>query len=212
MITLKINKKKVKVPSCWEEVTTKQYIELVMSTDHEDYIAPFAILVGMDINKIKQTKSYDLENTIFSVIDFLGQGVEAWKEKELPKFIRVNEKLIEIPTKLGLLTLAQSIALRTRIDSVEYLDEAIAYACAIYLQPLYDDGPFDRDKAAKLEEHILKMPIVDTYPVGFFFLEKYLDYGNPLTRAFNLIKTMFAKIVSLFGTWLRGIGWMGSRT
>lgn len=214
MITLTINGKKHKAPICKEELTTNQYQLLITEWDGESISQLFSILTGTEHKEIKKTKDYKVENSVYAVCDFVYQPSFKFDDIELPKVIKIKEKVLMIPKRLDALSLEQAIHLRQRMEKVREgannLGECISYACAVYLQPIYDGGEFDKEKALELEKVILEMSIVDTYPVGFFFLKKLNQSGQPLTRIWSQIKDLWMRCRKELQNRLKSEGYQGS--
>ena len=208
MITLVTNDKaKVKCPAGWHEVTTETAQKIAQWTG--DKIELFNILTGTNYAKVKADTS--LGSAFFDAINF-AYFPSVVANAPLPKVLQIDRgHIIEIPKKIGGLSIGQSIAVRERLEQVEarinksietspnkfcftgnfMYDEAISFAVAVYLQPLYDKidndkADFDLDRAKNLEQFILQMPITEIYPVGFFLLTQQLKRGNGFIRAFQL--------------------------
>jgi hypothetical protein len=203
MIILVTNDKaKVKCPAGWHEVTTDTAQKIAQWTG--DKIELFNILTGTNYAKVKADTS--LGSAFFDAINF-AYFPSVVANAPLPKVLQIDRgHIIEIPKKIGGLSIGQSIAVRERLEQVEariaksietspnkfcftanfMYDEAISFAVAVYLQPFYDKAEFDLDRAKNLEQFILQMPITEIYPVGFFLLTQQLKPGNGFIRAFQL--------------------------
>jgi len=204
MITLILNnREKVRCPAGWHEVTVDMAQRIAQWSG--DKIELFNILTGTSYAKIKADTS--LGSAFFDAINFAYFPATVANEP-LPKVLRIDAgHIIEIPKKVGSLTIGQAIAVRERLEQVEkrlsetpktyffktskeeigvsYYEEAISFAVAVYLQPLYDKAEFDLNRAKNLEQFILKMPITLIYPIGFFLLSQHLKSGNGLIQAFQ---------------------------
>lgn len=165
--------------------------------DCVDKVKLFNILTGTEYSSVRQ--STEIGGTFWDIISF-AYSPKVVKDTPLPKVIKINDKIITIPKRVGKLTIGQSIAVRQKMEEVQariekeskinednrkycftegfYFDEMISFAVAIYLQPLYDGGEFDDEKAEALEAVILKMAITDVYAIGFFLLTQQLNFGN----------------------------------
>jgi hypothetical protein len=210
VITLVLNgREKVRCPAGWHEVTVDMAQKIAQWSG--DKIELFNILTGTNYAKIKADTS--LGSQFFDVINF-AYFPSPVANAELPKVLRVDAgHIIEIPKKVGSLSVGQAIAVREHLEKVEsrintsiesgskfkysfnvnkdgtafMYDEAISFAVAVYLQPLYDKAEFDLERTKNLEQFILKMPITLIYPIGFFLLSQHLKYGKGLTRLWERI-------------------------
>lgn len=223
MITLILNgREKVRCPAGWHEVTVDMAQQIAQWSG--DKIELFNILTGTSYAKIKADTS--LGSAFFDAINFVYFPVNVTKEP-IPNVLKIDAgHIIEIPKKVGSLSVGQAIAVRERLEQVEkrieqnpkvyffksgndkmdgvisqetkvsYYEEAISFAVAVYLQPLYDKAEFDLNRAKNLEQFILKMPITLIYPIGFFLLSQHLKSGKGLIQAFQVmlwdLKQIFA--------------------
>ncbi len=202
MITLILNgREKVRCPAGWHEVTVDMAQQMAQWSG--DKIELFNILTGTSYAKIKADTS--LGSAFFDAINF-AYFPSTVANQALPKVLRIDAgHIIEIPKKVGSLTIGQAIAVREGLEQVEariakltetnkfffttrfMYDEAISFAVAVYIQPFYDKAEFDLGRAKDLEQFILKMPITLIYPIGFFLLSQHLKSGKGLIQAFQVM-------------------------
>jgi len=204
MITLVLNnREKIKCPAGWHEVNVDTAQRVAQWTG--DKIELFNVLTGTNYAKVKADTS--LGSAFFDAINFV-YFPSPVANAPMPKVLEIDKgHIIAIPKKIGGLSIGQAIAVRERLEQVAVrinetiekaplkycftndfiYDEAISFAVAVYLQPFYDNADFDLDRAKNLEQFILKMPITEVYPVGFFLLKKHLQRGNALTQLWHRI-------------------------
>jgi hypothetical protein len=222
VITIITNGKRRKAPTCWREVTTDQAQRIARDWDCTDKIKLFNILTGTEYAKVRD--STELGSKFWDVIQFAYFPAEV-RNAKMPKVFKLNGKYLSIPKKVGRLSVGQAIAVRQKMEQVQarlesamkqdpdfkkycfkdnfFFDELVSFACAVYFQPQYDDAPFDDERAEQLEADILKMPITDVYPVGFFFLNQQLNYGKRSMPVFLQRIARRMPSVRAFLEWLR---------
>lgn len=191
----------IKMPVCWEEVTTQQYQTMIADWDKKDRIKLFSILSGRDYAGVVKSKDHRLESTLVNTTAFVYDQPMDFKKLPLPGFFKIKGRTVKIPKDPGSLSIGQNIHIRQAMEGKGDLKELISLSVAIYLQPLYDEKDFDYDRALELEKEILLMPIVKTYPVGFFFLRKQNSFGRKLWHAWHLMK----KVLTSRGR--QSLGW-----
>lgn len=185
-------------PACWTELSAHKYIRMMKEWDQEkdledrDFFKLFNILTGSDFKKVAITD--EIEAIIWSCVHWvIDERFEF--SSTLPKVLQVGDKSIFIPADPGHLSIGQNIMVRQAIEGTKSLEENIAVAAAIYLQPLYDEGKFDADRAMELQEKILDMPVYLVYPVGFFLLNRALSYGKPrMNAASRMINSLITRL------------------
>lgn len=185
-----LNRVPYECPSCWMELSTRKYVRMMREWDQDkdldkrDFFKLFGILTDADFEKISRTPKNEAEiwKCVHWVVD------ERFEfSRTLPRVLQIGEKSILIPPDPGHLSIGQNILVRQATEGTKSLEENIAIAAAIYLQPLYDEIKFDADKAKSLEQTILDMPVYLIYPVGFFLLNHAFSYGKRPTNAVSRV-------------------------
>lgn len=175
----------MQLPTHWGEVTTKQYQRMHSDWDSNDLVKLFSILTGIEYKTLSDTKDPDLEEALVGATMFVYDTSPGFKQADPPPFVTINKKKVRIPRNIGALSIGQNIHVREQMDSAKVFDELISFATAMYLQPLYDETDFDYVRATMLHEEILKLPISETYPVGFFLLRPLMNSGQSTTNGFS---------------------------
>lgn len=182
MVVYKVNKKRVSIPTCWEESTCGLYQRLLGEVrEGDDLIKVFAILSGLNYRAVADSTDSNLEAVLYQATAFVFNQPQEFKKLHEPKSFKIQGHTILIPSNVGKLTVVQNLHLRAAIAKAEKnkqpLETLISLAMAIYLQPLIDVVPFDYGRAKEIELEILEMNIFDVYPVGFFLLSRLTNYG-----------------------------------
>jgi hypothetical protein len=199
MVGIKLNGTKYECPSSWKEITTKQYIRIIKEWDRDkdiadrDYFKLFNILTDGKFDSYENTTENDV-----TILDCVGWVItEEFKfSKQLPKVLAIGDRIIDVPQDPSELSIGQNIHLRRDfIDHSELIEENIAIATAIFLQPLIDNKKFHVERAKELAKEIEKMPAYLIYPIGFFLLQRSMSFGNPSARIWNQIKTSLRQML-----------------
>lgn len=174
MLHLKIKTKKgvtkLEVPESWAECSLGMWLRL-SSWDGVDYVKGFSKITGVDYDIISRSKSKKLYRTLFDVIGWTGQEVD-WEHLKAPEYLTIKGKDIQIPKKIGEQSLGQKILVHEAMIRSKSLNEVLPVALATYLDPLYHGSEFDRSRAVKFEGEIKKLPVLEAYPAGIFFLTR----------------------------------------
>lgn len=180
MIQFKLNKKPIQVPSCWEDLTFAQSVEIMKG--REDIIS---ILTGIDHETLKNARIEGLE-TLLQCLSFLKKPyVVGAPCTEIGGYkLPINSKG---EFNIQLESLGQFEDMRKAMASVPEKDvvkHTLAYAdyVAIYLQKLRD-GVYSLDKASSMVPEVMQMRGVDVISLGsFFFLKLWsLSTGTALS-------------------------------
>jgi hypothetical protein len=206
MVTVRLDGKKIACPSCYEQLKTGVYQRAISEWEHEkplierDFFKLFSILTETDFNIVPSVEN---EQTIWNAVQWF--VTEAFRfSSGLPKVIQIGDKIVDVPPKIGALSIGQNILLRQAIEKCKYAEESISNAMAICLQPLYNDGPFNPAKVDPLERLISEMPIYLTHPIGFFFLQTAGITGRKHTSKWHRLRDNLKQTLSrLLPRWQR---------
>lgn len=212
---LTINDKKHETVNCYEGLATHRFQRLHKEWGFDKPVAErdpfqlFCILNDLPFKKVEPTE--ENEAAVWSAIKWYFDTQFDLTTEEVPKVIQIDDKMIDLPENPALLSSGQNIALRQAIDGTTYLNENIAIALAIYLQPIYDNTNrepgkkkvrFEMKRARELEKKIEQLPITVTGPAGFFLLVNALPSGKNSARTwpqilFNLRRKLKNRLRSL---------------
>lgn len=173
-VTTNKGKRGIFVPDKMDQVSTETYQRLVSVTDRFE---AYSIICGIPRGTLERLISPDLELALSNSLTLI-KSDQSFKDKPIPKRLIIEDVEVKITQKIEGLSIGQSIHVREHLEKCKFYEEAISLAVAIYLQPNYDNLPFDLDQALELEEDILKLPITETYPIGFFLLSLMMNNGN----------------------------------
>lgn len=176
MIQFKLNGKKVKVASTWNDLTFNQYLKIQKLKD--DLFEVVSICSGLDIELLKKSEIIGIEAVIEAV-----------------KFMSEPPVIPESVSKIGKYTIpldskGQFNVQFKRLDQFEDMRKIMANAkdihsvtesfpqyLAIYLQAIRD-GSYDFQKAMAMVPEIRELPALEVISLGSFFLIKLLNLSS----------------------------------
>jgi hypothetical protein len=179
-MVISLNGERKNIPSCFEEITTKQYERIISEWGidkplvERDFFKLFQIFTDTNFTDFHATAENEV--TIWNAVRWFVESDFKFSE-ELPKVLKINECTVTIPKRIQALSIGQNIHLKQLLTKSKYLEEQLSAACAIYLQPLYDGKKFDYDRAMELKAVIEQMPAYLIRPIGFFLLKSALPHG-----------------------------------
>jgi len=184
MIPLTLGEKKFNLPSDWNDITVKQWLDL-RSIDFTDICAILAVLTGIEREMwFTSTEISGIEEIILPQLQFLADPIDLTKI-ELQKFVTISGKEVEVPKDIGLKTYGQKIIFQQEMLKYSATDgnfkiEFMPRAIAIYMCP----EPFTDIKAFEYEKEIERMKVVEAYPLASFFLSSLLKSWTGKARHF----------------------------
>lgn len=199
-----LNGNRHEIADCYENLKTKHYQRIISEWDQDKEITErnffklFCILADVNFKEFHATAENEL--TIWNAVKWMIEQPFNFS-KEVPKYLKIGEKIVDVPERIELLSIGQNIHLRSEIEKLPCIEAGISMAAAIFLQPIYDDGKFDFAKALKLKVLIDEMPAYLIYPIGFFLLQSALPTGKNGT---NGSKNPKISLISKLGKTLRG--------
>ena len=153
------------IPTAWEELTLQQSFDLEGLVDR---LEMYSIITKIPLKDLDAMKGDEM--AIYSATQFLTSPPD-WGKLPKPKAIHVNGKRCRIP-KIAKETLGQKVIISSLIASESDLHVLIPKVVAVYVQPAYTGGKFDRDKLKEVEGHLLQSSCVEVYAAAWFFFLK----------------------------------------
>lgn len=179
MLPLKIGEIKANIPTTWDEVTLKQYMDLQTYREDLNILRLLSILTSVEYRTLLNINSDSFDDRIMDSIEFIKTPIDIYtlEEKET---ITINGKVIKVPDP-STHTIGQKLLLQSKIRQLQETGEGshailVSYAVAIYLQPLIDGTDFDDTRVEEMRELVTSLPLVDVYPIGCFFLDGWIMF------------------------------------
>lgn len=179
----KLGKEKFSIPSSWDEVSTELFFKLAKS-DKKDYIAMLSILSGVEYKKIAQARELNLDEVLAPHLAWTNDKID-WENMPIPTEINVRLKTLKVPTNLELESFGQKIVLEDKLRECMTgskgdvnLPELIPYAFSVYFCGKYYEKDFSKVLLNQFLHLVKDMPIMTVYPIGSFFLKRYVGFGN----------------------------------
>lgn len=176
MIVFRLNSKRVKVASSWEDLTMSQYLQVQKLKD--DFLQLVSICSGLDYEILKKAEIVGLESVI-EAVKFVS------KPPEIPSSVqKLGKYTIPLDSKgqfnIQYKRLDQFEDMRkimTGAKDIGSIIEAFPQFVAIYLQPIRD-GQYQFSKAMDMVEEVKELPALQVISLGSFFLIKLLTLSN----------------------------------
>ena len=188
MVPLKVGGRELNVKSEWEDISLSEYMQLEGCKD-PDELWLFSFITGIPKEDLMNIDEQSFNEEWLQHISFLAVNAELLA-REIPEVLSINGHPIVVPKKLEQLTWFQSRKVKQLIGKVaddsgkvakEKLSGLFRDCCIIYLQPLLNhDAPPDKKvddkKYDEVEKIILSLPVTQVYPMGAFFLSKWVSF------------------------------------
>jgi len=174
MITFKLNDKSHNIPTQWDEVTYKQYIELFKLQD--DTIQLVSIFTGLEYEYLKNAVIIGLDD-ILTALQFINTK-PVFPESVIkcgPYTIPNNQKGQFNIQHESLAQFQDMRQIMRKIPQNNIVEHTKAYGkyVAIYLQKLRD-GEYSPLKVAEVEDEVDNYPAFEVITLGsFFFLKQW---------------------------------------
>jgi len=156
------------IPTAWEELTLQQSFDLEGLIDR---LEMYSIITKIPLKELDALKGDEM--AVYSATQFLTNPPD-WAKLPKPKAVFINGKRCRIP-KIAKETLGQKVIISSLIASEKDLHVLIPKIVAVYLQPVYSGGKFDRDKLKEVEKYLLDSSCVEVYAAAWFFFLKSIN-------------------------------------
>lgn len=215
MVTFRLGGVKYQAPASWKEVTTKQYARIKRDWEPEkdiadrDYVKLLQLLINHP-GPIPFDRNVENDLTLMSILGWVITEEERFP-KELPKALKIGRQTYMVPQDPSELSIGQNIHLRRAIEKAKakakIMEEVIATAVSIYMQPIIDGTKkFDNTRAQEIAAELEDMPAFVVYPIGFFLLRRVSRYGMKPVPRWHLIRTnLVRRLGRTLPDWLRSI-------
>lgn len=186
MIEFKVNGKKVKLKTQWDELTLLEYCEILKGTPSRDKL--ISICSGIDCEILKNAVIIGLDQVLIALSAFN-------KVPEIKMPTQVGPFMITNPNiqfeSLAMFEDMKAIMLNAPKDLPGF---TLSYAdmCAIYLQKIRD-GQYSYDKAKAMAPEVAGYPALEIIGLGSFFLNKLLILINGITPSSHHTTPSLAK-------------------
>lgn len=199
---------RIKVPDSWSNCPTGIFQRIITDWEPDMEIKDrstaklFSIMLDRPVDFVNDSTDEDLEEALLHCTQFVYKEQMDFSRLPVPNNLAIDGRSVLIPKDLGRMTIGQNLIVRREMAGRDG-NALISLVTAIYLQPIYDNSKFDYFRALELEKHILKLPIVATYPIGFFFLTQLKNSGQSWLQSLSLMILKKIQSVRLSLAWLR---------
>ena len=171
-VKIKLSKEetiKLWLPTSWKEITVQQYCRLEADGwAGNDILYILSVLTDVDLAKLDNMKHHRAFDVLVDHLAFITEEPPDFEKMAINNIYTLDGKQLEVPRDLELETLGQKI-LVSNLTHNDSLASSIPEAMAIYFQPLFDKGDFNRRRIPAIVAKINKTPIIDAYPIVAFF-------------------------------------------
>lgn len=165
--TIQHGKKSVKkqIPTCWEDLTFQQYVDLL--TFKGDDVDMISMFTGVEREQLLKGKIKGLEPLLLA-LEFL-QSEPGFKAPTLFMGHHVPDITFH---SLGPYVDCRHIVSKMPAKDITEFVKSYAELCAIYVQSLREE--YDNEKAMKLIPEIYNQPAWEVVGLGSFFITKFV--------------------------------------
>lgn len=179
MIPLKIGEIKTNIPTSWDEITLRQYMDLQTYREDLNILRLLSILTGVEYRILLNVNADSFDERIMDSIEFIKEPIDIYTLEE-SDVLDWKGRELKVPDP-STHTIGQKLALQSKIRQLQETGEGshailVSYAIAIYMQPLIDKSEFDDTRVEEIRNDVLALPLVKAYPLGSFFLDGWIMF------------------------------------
>lgn len=195
MITFKINKTSYPIPTCWEDVTYRQYVALIHSVSLTDQISVFT---GIPRETLEQAELKNLENISLALF-FLSISPNFDRTRMVGPYVMPEDVTIQSTGQFEDLRGLLMKMPKDPMEDLEKLSDMYLQACSIYCQKL-KHGKYDYSKVAEVKEELKDYSCAEVIGTGAFFLFRPINLSPTTTnRSRTFTQRLRSMIVDLPG-------------
>ena len=180
MVTIKINKHTYDIPTKWDEVKLRQYIDLVTYSENLSHIRILSIFTGLDYDLLCNAPCDDFLLKVIPEMDFIGTDLNVFalpRKKKITIGKYVFDTILE-PNKetLGQKLHQEQIVNNAVDNSLPHYTLIAPTVANYYARFINAEKKWVENDVKAFEKLVLEMPLVEAYPEANFFLNGYLRY------------------------------------
>lgn len=180
MLTIQINKHQYEIPTKWDEVTLKQYSEIVLNADDLSPIKLLSILTGIDYDILANFSCSAFSLEAMPEMEWLNEPLNPRTFKR-SKTLTIAGKEIKIIHDAGQERFGQKLfmqqlvnkAIESNVNHTLLVAPVVANYYAPYLR---DDGKWIESHVNEVQDLIMNMKVCKVYPEADFFLSGYIKF------------------------------------
>lgn len=181
MLYIQITDKEYKIPTTWDEVTLRQYRDLMLNANGMNHIRLLSIFTGLSYDVLCNLPCDDFLIKAVPLMDFLSQEFNPFHCARKKKITIGN---VELPTisdpskeRFGQKLYMQQLV-TTAITSKANHIMLVAPTIACYYAPLlHKDKKWDESHVKDVEKIVDDMLVMEAFPEADFFLHGYMRYA-----------------------------------
>lgn len=180
MVTIKINKHLYDIPTKWEEVKLRQYIDLATYGEQLNHTRVLSIFTGLDHDLLCNAPCDDFLLKVIPEMNFLNEEINVFalprcKKITIGKYI--FDTILEPSKETVGQKLQQQQIVNNAIENSLPHYTMIAPTIANYYAPYINaEKKWVEADIKKFEALVLEMKLIEAYPEANFFLNGYLRY------------------------------------
>lgn len=182
MVTIKINNHEYDIPTSWNDITLKQYINLATYVDDINHIRLLSIFTGIEYDVLANFPCDDFQIKVIPEMIFLQEELDILTIKRA-KVLHIGEYEFEPildPSKerLGQKLFMQQITEVAVKQSYPHYSLVAPIIANYYAPFVHPQKKWDEKHIKHFEKLVLDMPLFEAYPEADFFLSGYLTYST----------------------------------
>lgn len=193
MITIKVNKQDIEIPTSWSDIKFSEY-ETIAKLEGIELIAYFLKMSKEELEQYTHIKNFELINQVLKFILIA-------PEPQPVKTIKFNGKIYDAELEVLDMCIGQykdAISLAT--DEVD--NNKVKLIVATYLQPTLDNSKYDSSRVDKLADEIAnQLSVQDFIDIQGFFLQRLIKSRSGIRKTSTLLSTIKKRILLVFLNW-----------
>lgn len=200
MIPLTINDKKIQLPTCWEDVTFRQYLDYAELGETE-LINVVALFTGISRKVWEESKEIKGFYYISESLKFLEKEPK-FENLLNPGYVVIKGKRYKIPTKLESYSVKQFEDMRglirvetkgnDQIPLKSYPKIAAIYFCTLLFKK------YSVKNIEKAEQALMDLPVYEVVGIVNFFLKNLNGLLSGMNQDSNLFRRIVKKLKQAF--------------
>lgn len=186
MVTIQIKDKQYDVPTKWNEVTLKQYVQLNRWQKELTAVRLLSIVTGIEYDTISNLPCTEFSIKVMPEMEWLSEELNPLNVPRC-KHLTIDGKKIKViydvsQERFGQKLFMQQLvakAIEQKSDHAELVASVVSNYYAPYLHP---QNKWDEKHVKETEQLIYDLPVLEVYPEADFFLRGYIQFVRPKAK------------------------------
>lgn len=181
MITIEISNVEYNIPTQWEDITVRQYEQLILNADAMNHVRLLSIFTGIPYDSLNNLPCDEFTLKVIPEMKFM---TEEFSPFSLPRRKKITIGSTEVDTiqdpskeRFGQKLYMQQLTHNAIVNNLNHITLVAPVLSCYYAPYLHPEKKWDEYHVKTLQQVVYDMKVVEAFPEADFFLRGYIRYA-----------------------------------